>query len=349
MNTNGFISPSTLTILGTYQCTAQCEDCCFGSNPWITKRIELNHIISTIDQAARIPTLKLVVFSGGECFLLGKDLVKAVAYATSKNLKTRCVTNGYWAKSIEHGRHRLQELRENGLSELNISTGDMHVKFVPIDSVINAARLAIELELESVLIVIESRKNAKITKTTIINHPKYKDYLEYFNGRLRIVESPWMPMDINRSIEQDNYSYITSENVHLRKGCKSILKTIVLTPDKKIGLCCGLSRELLPELNIKSLNIDLSKILEDAGKDFIKIWLFVEGPERILAWAASKNPNIEWEGRYAHHCHACLAIFQNQLVRDTIKSHYHEKVDEVLFKYSVMLKQQEYYEGVVYG
>jgi hypothetical protein len=45
----------------------------------------------------------------------------------------------------------------------------------------------------------------------------------------------------------------------------------------------------------------------------MKIWLFVDGPERILAWAAGKDPRIEWENRYAHHYHACLTLFDDFL------------------------------------
>jgi hypothetical protein len=66
-----------------------------------------------------------------------------------------------------------------------------------------------------------------------------------------------------------------------------------------------------------------------------EIWLFVDGPERILAWAASKNPQIDWEGRYMHHCQVCLALFQNPLIRETIADNYRERVDDVLMRYSV--------------
>src|SRR2546421_2475345 len=91
------IEPEILTILGTYKCTAACENCCFDSNPYLTKRLDLDRIIGFIDEGARFPSCKIVVFSGGECFLLRDDLNKAVARATSLGLSTRCVTNGYWA------------------------------------------------------------------------------------------------------------------------------------------------------------------------------------------------------------------------------------------------------------
>src|SRR5262245_49705051 len=116
------IGPRLLTILATYRCTAACEHCCFDSNPFIQKRLALNDILRFIDDASQFRSLEGVVFSGGECFLLGDDLVKSVQHAARRNLFTRCVTNGYWAKSLSIGRNRLADLKEVGLTELNIST-----------------------------------------------------------------------------------------------------------------------------------------------------------------------------------------------------------------------------------
>ncbi len=67
----------------------------------------------------------------------------------------------------------------------------------------------------------------------------------------------------------------------------------------------------------------------------MKIWIAVEGPDKILAWAASKDPLIKWENRFAHHCHACLMLFRDQRVRDVIRNHYQEKVPEILLRHSL--------------
>ena len=91
--------PSALTILPTYQCTAACKNCCFGCTPNIKGRIPQDRLLSYIGEAKKIPSLRLVVFSGGECFLLGEDLDEAIGLASGKDVITRCVTNGYWADS----------------------------------------------------------------------------------------------------------------------------------------------------------------------------------------------------------------------------------------------------------
>lgn len=334
------VQPEILTILGTYKCTAACENCCFGSNPYITKRLGLSDILSYIQEGARYPACKLVVFSGGECFLLRNDLVVAVEYATSLGLGTRCVTNGYWAKRMDHGRKRLQALRHAGLKELNISTGDYHQRFVDQETVINAACLSVELEMDSTVIMVELQKERHVTASDLTADPRIQQLLTLHRPRFHIIESPWMPMSHEERIEQDKTRMLNRKNVHLRTGCTSVLTTSVLTPDHKIGFCCGLTRERIPELNAPWEDGSLEALIDQASHDFMKIWLFVDGPERILAWAATKDKRIKWEDRYSHHCHACLALFANPLVRTAIKSHYRERIDDVLMRYTVKLRTQ---------
>lgn len=336
-----FVQPTILTILGTYKCTAACKNCCFGSNPYFSQRLGLSEILTFIDEGARYPACKLVVFSGGECFLLRDDLVAAVEHATRLGLSTRCVTNGYWAKSMEHGRKRLQALQDVGLGELNVSTGDYHQQFVDEQTVVNAACLSVELGLKNTLIMVELQKDRRVTADRLANNPRIRALLAEHQQRFQIIESPWMPMEFHERIEQDEMHLLNHANVHLRAGCASVLTTIVVTPDRKVGFCCGLAREQIPELNAQWDQGSLDTLLRSGARDFMKIWLFVDGPERILAWAASKDKRIDWENRYAHHCHACLALFADPRVRDVIRSHYRERVDDVLMRYVMKLRVQQ--------
>ncbi len=91
----------------------------------------------------------------------------------------------------------------------------------------------------------------------------------------------------------------------------------------------GSPRERIPELNVDWEAGSLNRALEAGSQDFLKIWLYVDGPERILAWAADKDSRIQWENRYSHHCHGCLALFDDPLVRDVIRTRYRERVEDV--------------------
>jgi hypothetical protein len=334
------VQPEVVTILGTYKCTAQCENCCFGSNPFLTERLSLQEILTFIHEVAQYPTCKLVVFSGGECFLLGDDLVAAVKFATDLGLATRCVTNGYWAKSLTHGRGRLKPLVEAGLKELNLSTGDFHQRWVAQETVVNAACLAMDLGLPTV-VMVELQRDRGVTAASFSADDRIRERLEDGSVNFKIVESPWMPMDPAEIIEQEDERVLSRRTLHMRGGCHSILQTVVATPNRQIGFCCGLAREKIPELNLDWRPGSFSTAVEAASTDFMKIWLWVDGPDRILAWAARKDPRIEWEGRYSHHCQTCLAVFSNPLVRKVIRENYRERIDDVLLRLSVKMREEQ--------
>lgn len=307
-----------------------------------------------IVSAHRLGSLKTVVFTGGECFLLKDDLVRAVKLATQLGLRTRCVTNGYWAKSLQYGRKRLAELVDAGLSELNVSTGDYHQIFVPLDVIENATVLAMEITLTT-RIVVEETGHRKCTAGKVANLPEVKRSLaiQPVPGQpkvLEIIESPWMPMDHEKTILQRRERMLNREKLSKCTGCRSIFTTIVRSPDSDgLGVCCGLSRGRIGELNKPFVAQDLEETLTAAGEDFLKIWLHVDGPERILAWAASRNPSIRWEDCYSHQCHACLAVFHDPEVRETVRTHYKERVEDVLVRYSMSLHAQDLLEVETFG
>lgn len=328
---------NTLTLLPTYRCTAACKNCCFGSNPLIRTRVPTERLLSYIDQAAAIPSMKVVVVSGGECFLLGKDLEKLIARASNHGLVTRVVTNGYWARSLERALHKLGRLRDRGLAEFNISSGDEHAGYVSVNTVTNAIVASLRLGLRTVL-VVEVQLDSRLTKERFLAHPLLRQELQNPESRNRfvLINNLWME-NFEGEVQQDDSFFVSSRNIESRKGCTSVLGTVAITPEEKLGMCCGLTREQIPELNAGSLlKHALLDLWQQAAQDFMKMWLFVEGPERILSWAAQHNPQIEWEGMYGHRCDACRALYQDSLVRETIREHYEEKYDDVLLRFSAI-------------
>lgn len=103
-------APQLLTFLTTYRCNAQCEQCCFESNPTIQGKLTLQEMCNYIDRAVEnFPALQLVVFTGGECFLLGEDLFRAISYASQKGFSTRCVTNAFWGKTAKIAKKKCEK------------------------------------------------------------------------------------------------------------------------------------------------------------------------------------------------------------------------------------------------
>ncbi len=333
--------PDTLTLIPTYQCTAACVNCCFGSHPGVGTRLSIERILHHIDQAAALDSIKLVVFTGGECFLLGDDLSLAVARCTQHGLASRCVSNGYWAVSDRAALDRLRPLAEAGLCELNVSTGDAHQAFVPLPRVVNAIRAASRLNMRA-LVVVESQQNRSFSSAALRSDPGWAE-LEA-DSKVQYppfaFESPWMSMDPWEAVQQPERKLASRSNLARRAGCDSVLRTIVVTPEEQLGACCGLTREQIPELHVGSLREStLQELVEAMFDDFLKIWVALDGPDHILAWAAEHDPEILWQGRFAHHCDSCRYMYTDRRVRAVIAAHWEEMADDVLCRFAGMTMQ----------
>lgn len=321
----------TLSIMPTFGCNAACKDCGTLSNPFEKEKLSLETILGAIDQAKKLNFLN-VVFTGGEATLRWKDLLATIEYANSHNFPTRLVTNAHWARSDSSCEKRISELIEAGLQEINFSTGDEHIKFVPINNVARALKEAINRGLLSA-VMIELRKDNKINRQTFLANELLSENLHQVDKLFTVHESPWMPISPYSVSDYPDGSLANNENISTRGGCESLLQTYVLQPNGNIGSCCGLSMRIIPELNTSKINSDSDYLLQAINKsesDFLKMWIHYKGPEKILQWANKLEPRIQWENMYAHKCQACFRVYKDPLVRNVIKNHYKEMFSEVI-------------------
>ena len=299
--------PTLGVILTTFKCTASCPECCFECSPDNDKILSYDEIVKFIEQVHAELGVKRLVWSGGECFLLGDDLKKGIQYAYNLGMNSRCVTNGFWAVSEEVAFNKLKELRDVGLDEINFSTGDDHQLFVSEDKILNAVIAAAKLGLR-VVVSIETRNNTNVNKESFIKNPRYQREIENTNLKenVHIVQAVWV------SYHKDTvYEYAeNSEDYIGYKGCDSLFDSICLTPHKTVIGCCGLSVEYIPEMTLGKFGNSLSEMYNKQTEDFLKVWLYVDGPKKILDYVKKWDPELEIP-QFVHICQACAYIYQN--------------------------------------
>jgi hypothetical protein len=322
--------PQTLCIQPTFQCSAQCADCGTFSSPYDKTTLGLEIMLSAIDQAKTMGFAN-VVFAGGEATIRWEMLLKGIEHAHRCSLPARLVTNGYWATTPDIANARTAALIKAGLDEINFSTGDEHVRFVPAECVINAIVAAVSHGLPT-HVMVELRSERKVTKNTITDDPRIRSLPAEQQQLLGFTESPWMPVDPGRVEAYADGIAASRENLADRVGCDSVLQTYIVQADGRIGACCGLGLRIIPELNVARTvgNEFLASAVTEAESDFLKLWIHTHGPEKILAWAAEKDPSIQWEDMYAHRCQACLRLYKDPTVREVVREHYHEMLAEVM-------------------
>lgn len=305
-------SPHTLSIITTHRCTAACDHCCFDCTPDKGHpSIPVANIHRYIEQATEVKSFRLVVLTGGECFLLGRNLDDVVSTITRNGFKSRFVSNGYWATSPEVARRRLDSLVSRGLGEANFSTGDAHMAYVKPEYVKYGAMAAADLGL-TVFIMLELHANSQFDFDTFVGDPVFRPYLE--SKKVIIQNSPWMRFS---GKEQLTYTreYIQEMSNGRMGGCSTILKVIAITPTESVVSCCGLTLEQIEELHLGSLKErTLGAILREAPDDFLKVWIHMQGPDAVLRYARKIDPSIPDFDDTAHICEVCRCMYHDEKV-----------------------------------
>lgn len=321
--------PETLTILPTYRCTAACEQCCFGSNPQIRERLTLEEIIAAIQSAKdSFTNLQQVVFSGGECVMIGEDLYKSLKFATDNQLHTRIVTNGYWGASKRKSENTAFRLYESGLKEINISTGRDHAKFVTIDAVLNAMTDSVNNEIFGFLTIEQDAADSSIIDA-IKSDTRFKNLLKLGDKKFRYQVNTWMKFNDQHKGRQAN---IGSKN---NTPCGQLFSNLVVTPHKNISACCGLTYEHIPEMRIGHLDgIGLAEAYNLETHDFMKIWIHVDGPDGIIRKVYGGVPP---DGLISndHVCDTCARLHKCDTTRALVRERFEEFYPDVMFRYEM--------------
>lgn len=322
------INPVMLAIAPTHKCTAACENCCFACSPRNNHIMNISTMIKHIDDAINAyKTIRILIITGGECFVLGKDLVKIVNYATNKGLATRVVSNAFWATSFDEAINVLKPLVSSGLTEINLSTGDEHSKYVNVENIVNASLAAVQLNIKTVLISVESPNNANITSLYFKRHKKL--YKLISDERIDCVDASWMYFKNN--IKNDN---MFVDKRIIAKPCDNIFNGIYINPYSQLLSCCGLTVEYNEYLKIGDLTkFNVSQLYERQFNDLFKVWLHIEGPMRIyekIMREKGLEPKI-----FCHKCAYCIEIIRNRENYQIMKRIIKRELPQIIFNYKL--------------
>lgn len=331
--------PDCLCVITTYRCNAECRECCFECGPSSVERLNLEDIKRVIDNATRFKSIKYIVWTGGECTLLGSDLVKGIQYAKEKGFPSRIVSNGVWAKTKTIAEEKLSTLIKAGLAELNISTGDNHQEFVDANLAILAAVTAARMGISSV-ISVEKTKQSKFNLDSLKNNEIYREFMDMGinTDKLKVINPVWV------SFHQDTcYSYKDEDldNSQLDRGCNNIFDFTGVDPNGNYIGCCGLTVRYIPSMNLGNVkDIDMVEAYSKQYNDFLKRWLFIEGPKRIIERAHEWNPEIEIP-RFPHFCLYCSYLYNNEQIRCEILKNYKKIANDINKRFEDKIKWEK--------
>jgi organic radical activating enzyme len=309
----------SICFLTTYNCNARCSYCECG--PRERDRLSLEDMKRLTDEGVALGTVGQIVFSGGEPTLLGDDLFEGIAYAHSRRLLTRVVTNGFWGKSPEAAAAFVDRLIAAGLTEINISVDDLHQKYVPFWRVKNAFLACYDRQFPC-LIAHKQDKDSVITRAYLerefgVELITFEPGRRYTREENRRLISTGSVIPITREAELADPEQMLSSN--WRSSCSSVLRDIIVGARGNFLPCCGIVTKDLPELTRHNLREhSLLEAIDDANSDLLLNWLALEGPAAIADFVHELDPSVEFRDRYAGICHICNDVLARPEVRQVL-------------------------------
>lgn len=329
-------SPYSITLILTYKCSAACENCCFECSPKREGKMSVDFAKQLISQSIAFnPSIKTLVLTGGEVMLYFEELKQIISFGKEKNLICRIVTNGFWGISLEKAVDLLKELKEIGLDELNISTGDDHLEYVSIDKIKNCIIASLSLQIRTI-INLETGNDRKFgvdeLNRIIYNvNTKNQDLLSIINGM-------WMPFTKESlgTLEKipENYIHPAMDK------CPNLFSSITVSPNNEMFSCCGLPVKYIRYLHLGNLsNGNIADFYNNQVFDFLKVWLYVEGPFKILSYIENNTDIIIPEIHVlSHMCFYCACLFTNEKYLNAARMCYKKKYNNVMIKYYLLIK-----------
>lgn len=329
---NLFISPSTITIITTHRCTSACGSCCFSCSPSRKESLSVEEILSVIEVSCEtFPGIRNIVLTGGEVITIGFPAIKRIIeFSKSHGLSTRIVTNAYWASTPNKAQEVLRKLASYGLDEINFSTGDEHLKFVPIINILNAIKACDEINtIKTCAVVIESGET-KVFKKEDFTKEFDSFFGKGYKSKLILLSSPWVDLT-EKTLSFSPEELQKKQHIYRKNGCDNIFTGIQVNPKGQILACCGFAAEYSPFLKMgkfPNTSQKLKNIYKEHSLDLLKMWLFLDGPRGIFDYF-NKDKSCK---QSMHDCEICTRILLDRGYIEKIASISPEKVTDILYR-----------------
>jgi hypothetical protein len=144
---------TSLHLLLTYACNAECEHCFVWGSPKQSGTMTLHDIRDILRQGHELGTIESVYFEGGEPFLYYPVLARGVQDAAASGLRTGAITNCYWATDVPDAVEWLRGFR-GALHELWVSSDLYHADQELCPAVRHAMQAAQELGISCTTISV---------------------------------------------------------------------------------------------------------------------------------------------------------------------------------------------------
>ena len=286
-----------------------------------------------------------IVLTGGEPTLIKhEELCNYFRFVKQDTSITniRIVTNGYWAKSYDKAYSILKDWKDAGLDELNVSCGEFHQEFVPIENIGHAYKAGCDLNFKTVLLAGEFTKSKRENKLTPYDFEKKLDCRIANDYEL----SPFVTNKHSLACKSAvsfgrGQKYIKPEDVLLVKyenisnTCNHTISSLSFHPDGIVTLCCGVGVRDVTFLNIGNWREEkLQTIVDRSNDDLFANLIRFYGLKTLKEKLMDTYPELglRHKPNYTGLCELCFELFTNVKVLNYLNTKGLELEDELISK-----------------
>ena len=122
--------------------------------------------------------------------------------------------------------------------------------------------------------------------------------------------------------------------------CKHLFEDIIINPYGEVYACCGIGVCHIPQMRLGNIHQEpIQTIYERAFEDVLKIWLYTEGPQDVLAFVKKKTgQKFNWHTR--HNCDICRTIFTDKSILPILRDNVFEAASLPLLFYHCKAKTE---------
>jgi organic radical activating enzyme len=315
---------NTLSLSYTFQCPARCELCCTSSSPDNTEKMDLQTAQKYLLMAKEIAGLKWLAITGGESLIFFEDICKILTLAKEYGLKTKVVTNAFWAKNEKTTNTSLHRLKKSGLDFLGISTDVYHRSYIPLNYIHNCLKGARELgiahEIAFVWGEVGREENELILKSLKLDSEGIfiSDKLAVLDtetlsillgGRPAVILMPSQPFGRGCN-HRDHMIWLPAEEFK-NALCPMIGRILNISPLGDAYWCCcvfGYGKTYNHCYKVGNLNeLTLQEIDNQLSKDPVVDFLAFQGPYELFRHLKARG--VQFPDQFSCTCELCLQSF----------------------------------------
>lgn len=302
--------------------------CCLNCSPDGEERLDSGCMRYYIQEAAAagIPGTE-IGFTGGEALLHYSDVLEMTQYAQSFGLITTLNTNGFWGSDRRRWFPRIQALKEAGLSVLFFSTDCWHQEYIPFNHLLEAMKIAQELNIYQKLLVMETAKSHNI------DNIRQAVLQEIPDAEIEVVSALRAGRGASCFASEPMREVVDAEN-----ALCSFDQILQVGSDGNIYMCCSPFSREIPVLRIgKNGELSLSEISAEIMRRDVLYILLKEG----LGWFyhAALRAGRKMPVRLASSCQLC-----HELLGDT---EFLEQISEEIQKEAASLRINKLLSGSI--